>query len=162
MFLHLVNQVMLGRIKVFFEEALRRSHSDGCRTVQAEVVLVAELKLSRQKRLPVLTPSLLKQVVNISENIFSTELVQIYRGNGLDSSDHLGDAVGLGEGEQGGVGAHHHRENAPLSENFISCEGLSDSLEWWCCVVEGGGDGESWQDFDVRGSFDSQVSRGAG
>ena len=131
-----------------------RSNPDLVWTLKTKVVLVAELQLLRQQGLPVLATRPVEQVVNIGETALCVELVQLSGRDGLDGCDHLGDAEGLGEGEEGGVGALDHRQDALLDHHLVRGERLRDGFERRSCQVERCYDCQSWKHNCLRRSFE--------
>ena len=123
--LHLLDQGVL----VCSKEVSRRCHANRGRPLKTKIVLVAEFEFARQQRFSVLAPGFLEQIVKVSKTGLRAELIEFHRRDGLDGRHHLGDAVGLGEGEEGGVCATHNRQDALLRENFVRGEGFCDRLQ---------------------------------
>ena len=144
--LHLLDQGVLVRSK----EVSRRCHANRGRPLKTKIVLVAEFELARQQRFPVLAPGFLKQIVKVSETGLRAELIEFHRGDSFDGCHHLGDAVGLGEGEEGGVCATDNGQDALLRENLFRGERFSDRLQRRGGKMNRVGDGESGQILRVR------------
>ena len=146
---------MLVRAK----EVRWRSHTNRGRPFKTKVVLVAKFKLAGQQRFSVFAACLLKQIVKVGKARLGAELIEFHRRDGLDGRDHLGDAVRLGEGEERGVGAAHHGQDALPDENLVRGERLGDRLQRGSGKVLVVSNGQGWQILCVCvfRAFDTEV-----